>query len=232
MKSKPPVPATSKGDIAHSLVRAGIGSVPVIGNAAVELFQLLIAPPLEKRRQEWMEAVAGGLEKLEQQQKCVIDDLKSNDAFIDTVMQASQAALRNSQTEKREALRNAVLNSALPSAPDESRRQIFVNWVETLTVWHLKMLKLFADPPAWYHASKRPPPRFAISGSLSALLIDAYPELRDQRDLYDKLAKDLHGEGLLNTSSLHTMMSGSGPLERRATELGRQFLAFVSDPTA
>lgn len=58
-------PASSPGDKAHALARAGIGSIPLVGAAATELFQILIAPPLERRQQAWMEAVAEGLRRLE-----------------------------------------------------------------------------------------------------------------------------------------------------------------------
>jgi hypothetical protein len=53
-------------------------------------------------------------------------------------MHASQAALRNSQKEKLTALRNAVLNAALPNPPEESIQQMFVNFIDSLTVWHRK----------------------------------------------------------------------------------------------
>ena len=46
------VPKQSKGDVAHSLTKAGLSVIPVVGGPAVELFQLLIQPPLEKRRTE------------------------------------------------------------------------------------------------------------------------------------------------------------------------------------
>ena len=65
-------------------------------------------------------------------------------------MQASQAAIRNHQSEKREALRNAVLNAALPNAPEESIQQLFINQVDTFTVWHIRLLDLFKEPPAWF----------------------------------------------------------------------------------
>lgn len=223
-------PTATAGDHVHTVTRAGLGSIPVVGDAAIELFQAIIAPPLERRRNEWMQAVAVGLEALEAKLKCIVDDLKANDAFIDTVMQASQAALRTSQQEKLDALRNAVLNSALPSAPDDTRRQLFINWVDTLTVWHLRMLKLFADPVAWYANAGRQGPQFVIAGSLAQLLTDAYPELKNERELYDKLGKDLYQDGLCGTNGLHTGMSGTGPYEKRATELGNQLLAFIADP--
>jgi hypothetical protein len=168
-------PKATAADHAHTLTRAGISSIPIVGGAGVELFQMLVTPSLEKRKLEWMESVAEGLQRLEEKYGNIIDDLKSNDAFIDTVMQASQAAVRTSQHEKKEALRNAVLNAALPHPPDESRQLLFITWVESFTPWHLRMLKLFADPLGWYQENGRQPPQYHIAGSLSALLTDAFP---------------------------------------------------------
>lgn len=223
-------PQSSLGDHAHTLARAGVGSLPVIGAAATELFQKLIVPPLEKRRQDWMEAIAQGLRELEEKQKCVIDDLASNDVFIDTVMSASQAAIRNSQQEKREALKNSVLNAALPNPPDESRQQIFVGLVETLTVWHLRILRFFSDPARVFQEQGKQAPQYTLAGSLSQLLTTAYPELKNERNLYDQIGKDLYNRGLLGTDGFHTVMTGSGVYEKRSTEMGEQFLRFISDP--
>lgn len=229
-KTKYDPPQSSFGDHVHTLARAGVGSLPVIGAAATELFQKLLVPPLERRRQLWMESVAQGLRELEEKQKCVIDDLASNDVFIDTVMTASQAAIRTSQKEKREALKNAVLNAALPNPPDESRQQMFVGLVETLAVWHLRILRFFSDPARVFQEQGKQAPQYTIAGSLSQLLTTAYPDLKNERGLYDQIGKDLYNRGLLGTDGFHTVMSGSGVYEKRSTELGEQFLKFISEP--
>jgi hypothetical protein len=228
MEHNPPEP-TGK-DTALTLVRAGVSAIPLIGSPAVELFQLVITPPIEKRRQEWMQSIGEGLQQLEDKQLTLINDLKTNDAFIDTVMQASQAAVRTSQNEKKEALRNAVLNAALPSPPNESRQQMFITWVESYTVWHLRLLKLFANPRAWYAANNRQPPEYVIAGSLGQMLCNAYPELASERDFYDKVAKDLYNDGLFRSEHLHVNMSGMGVYEERSTPLGSELLKFISDP--
>jgi hypothetical protein len=41
---------TTVKDIAHSLVKGGLGAIPVIGSLAAEVFGLVVTPPLEKRR--------------------------------------------------------------------------------------------------------------------------------------------------------------------------------------
>jgi hypothetical protein len=54
-KEKYEVPDTAKGDVAVGVVKAAISAAPVIAGAAAELFSLVIAPPLEKRKMQWME---------------------------------------------------------------------------------------------------------------------------------------------------------------------------------
>lgn len=207
-----PVPKPDWKDRTYAIARAGLGSLPLVGAAATELFQMVITPSLERRRVEWMNSVADTLKALEEKGQLQIGDLASNEAFFDTVLHASHAALRNSQQEKREALRNAVLNAALPSPPDESRQQMFIEWVDSLTVWHLRIFVLLANPQQWFESNQKQPPQFAMSSSLSGLLTVAYPELGNQRQLYDQIAKDLYNRSLIGTDQFHTMMSASGAL--------------------
>ncbi|PWR72560.1 hypothetical protein [Methanospirillum lacunae] len=49
--------APSYGDYAHAGVKAGLSFVPVIGGPISEFFSMVIAPPLEKRRDEWMTTI-------------------------------------------------------------------------------------------------------------------------------------------------------------------------------
>ena len=48
-----------------------------------------------------------------------LKSLQTNDIFIDTVLKATQAAIRTNQQEKKKALLNAVLNAALPNPPEK-----------------------------------------------------------------------------------------------------------------
>ena len=47
------IPKSTKTDHLHTMVRAGLGMLPVVGNPAAELFNSIITPPIEKRRDEW-----------------------------------------------------------------------------------------------------------------------------------------------------------------------------------
>ncbi len=206
------------GDAVHALAKAGFSAIPVVGGPAVELFQYVVQPPLEKRREAWMEDVGQRLKELESQ-GLKLEDLQSNEEFITAVMQASQVALRTHQTEKLAALRNAVLNVAKGQAPEETIQHLFLDYVDSLTERHLQILKIFQAPV---------PPPGSTMGGLGNVLEHNLPELRGRRELYDQLWKDLYSRGLVNTDSLHGTMSGMGLVQKRTTGLGDEFLKFIS----
>lgn len=224
---EPPLP--SLGDAAHAIARAGLSFIPVVGGPAVELLNTIVMPPLQRRREKWMRDVGEALQRLEAHGKVRLDGLSTNDDFVDTAVRATMTALRTSQEEKRAALRNAVLNAALPTAPDQAVQEMFVRWVEELTVWHLRILKLFQDPRAW---AERKDIQYSgsMSTSLAQILETGLPQLRGRREFYDQVWNELHQRGLVNTSKLQGMMTAEGALERRTTEIGDAFLRFISEP--
>lgn len=132
----------SKGDLAYTIVKAGISAVPIVGGPATELFSAIITPPLSRRRDAWIESIAEGLERLVQKVDGFrIEDLAENKSFITIVMHASQIAIRNHQGEKLEALRNAILNSALVNPIEDDLQLIFLKFIDDLTPWHFRILE-------------------------------------------------------------------------------------------
>ena len=224
-------PKESLGDHAHAVVRSGLGAIPFGGTAAVELFNKVVTPPLERRRDEWRESVGDRLSALESARVVNLDELQENDAFITIVMHASQAALRNHEDEKLDALRNAVLNAALPEPIDESIQQMFVRYVDELTVWHIRLLRLFQNPVAWFQENDATPPTFAISSSLDRLIAAAYPDLGRRGDLWKLIANELHTKGLFAGGNLRTMMSADDAFQKRTTDLGDEFLRYITEPS-
>ena len=212
------VPQRSKGDVAHAIVKAGLSAVPMVGGPAVELFQYLVQPPLDKRREAWMKEVGEKLQQLEKK-GLDLDKLLDNEPFISAVMQASQAALRTHKAEKLTALRNAVLNIASGQAPEETVQHLLLSFVDQLSEMHLRIIKVFSAPEA--------PPGLSIGG-LGNVLEHNIPEPRGQRELYDQLWRDLYARGLVNTDGLHVTMSGNGLIQRRTTALGEALLKLIS----
>jgi hypothetical protein len=222
-------PEATPSDIVHKVVKGTLSMIPIVGGTAAELFAAIVIPPLERRRAEWMRAVGKDLQRLEAEGKINVDELANSDEFIDTVLQATQIALRNQKEEKLRALRAAVVHTAQGLSPGETLRHIFLRYVDELTEWHLRVLELFHDPKTWYERNTKEPPSF-IMGGLSSILEDALPELRDKRPIYDQIWTDLYQRGLVNTQGLHSTMSGTGLFARRTSELGARFLAFIQEP--
>ena len=54
-------------------------------------------------------------------------DLQENEKFFTTLVHASNTAIRNHEEEKLNALRNAVLNSALPGAPSDTMQRAILH---------------------------------------------------------------------------------------------------------
>ena len=52
------------GDKAHLGARTLIAAIPVLGGPALEIFNALILPPIEKRRAEWMKRVSEAIVEL------------------------------------------------------------------------------------------------------------------------------------------------------------------------
>jgi hypothetical protein len=224
-------PQKSIGDVAHALAKSVISQTPIVGAPAAEIFALVVTPPYERRRDEWIENIGNGLKELaEEVEGFKIEELSQNEAFITTVTHASQVAIRNHQKEKLEALRNAVLNAALPNAPEEDLQLMFLTYIDSLTTWHLAILSYLNDPREWGNRHGVTYPEWHMGG-VSTGLEHAFPELRGKQDTYDVFVKDLHSRGLIRTDSLHTTVSGGSILASLTSTLGKQFIQFITTPS-
>jgi len=205
----------SIGDIVDSTVKASLSLIPILSGPASELFQKIITPPLEKRRITWLKNLSERISELENK-GLKIEDLKNNQMFISVVMISTQSVIKNHQKEKIEALKNAVINTALKQNYEETKVFMFLSFIDSLSAMHLKILKLFQSP-----YSTR------TSGSLKNIIEDNVKELVGKKELSKQLWKDLLSRGLVNTEGILTTMSENGLLEKRTTEFGDEFLRFI-----
>jgi hypothetical protein len=224
----PDEPKKSAGDLVHSAVRAAASAIPVIGGPAAELFNAIVAPPLERRREAWLERVADGVRELQDRVEGLTpESLSANEVFVTSLLHATQIAGRTHEDEKLEALRNAVVSSALPGAPDEALQQMFLNYVDDFTPWHLHILNFFDDPGEWMRRKGVPLPGWQ-AGAPASVLEHCMPELAGRRGFYDTILASLEQRGLLGSGGIHTMTSGPGLFSSRTTTIGKEFLHFVS----
>jgi len=214
---------------AHRVARAAFSGVPALGGALVEAFNALIEPPMARRKTEWVGQVTEAINELYQKGFVTENDLQENEKFFTTLVHASNVAIKNHEKEKLEALRNAVLNSALPGAPDDTLQQLFLNLINSCTSWHIAILRLFQEPKQWARNNGHQFPNWSMGG-ITSVIESAYPKLQGQQGLYRLVWQELYRNGLLNTDGLGTTMTGSGMLAKRTTAIGDKFVEFISEP--
>jgi hypothetical protein len=218
-------PKKNIGDHLHLAGRTILSVIPKFGGAAVELFNAVITPPLERRRNEWLKSLADRLSCLEQEGRLRIEDLANNDEFVSAVLQATTAALRNHRREKLEALRNAVLNSALGLSPEDTKREIFLSLVDQFSALHLKALAALADSTGRKSGARVKTNIEAITDSA----LTSMPELKSESDLVRIVVEDMCHKGLLFWTR-NGLVSFIPTDARQITPLGEEFLRFISEP--
>ena len=229
-------PQTNRSDFVHTGAKAVLSAIPIIGGPASELFSLVVTPSLSKRRDEWIESIAKGLKELEEHvESFTIENLRENDSFVSAVMYASAVAIRNHQKEKLEALKNAVLNTAMPNAPEEDYQLMFLNFVDSLTEGHLRMLKILDD-----YRAQQPRNR---SGGVQIEFIDksnenavsarkVLPDMGVRQAFHDQVLRDLQRRGLLKIDMGYDSHLIQKIVYAQPTDLGKQLLAFINSPLA
>jgi hypothetical protein len=219
-------------DAGLAVVKAAAGSVPVVGAAAAELINFVVTPPLEARRNQWLNELASDLDALQ----LAVDDfsiaaLSRNDDFVSAVALGVGAAARASQQDKRDMLRHAVLNTALGRVPDFDMQSVLMGYLEYLSPLHVQLLRVFRDPRAALAEVGSDLEQSLFMGAAPSQVVEeVLPDLKGRGDVYDFLWQDLFQRRLVNADSLHGMMTKDGVLAARTTSLGDQFLAFLSEP--
>jgi len=222
------VPTSGATDTALSVVKAAISAVPVFGGPAVELMNLVIMPPLERRRVEWMNQVADRLRDLQDNDRDFdLESLQNNHQFISIILTATSIAMKTHREEKLSALQSAVVNTALKIDVEEHLQYMFLQYVDQLTPLHVKIVWYFHDPAGWLDRRSLTFP-YQMAGADKGLEI-GIPELVDQRAIYSPMVDDLHYKGLItgDRQLLGTLMSKSGVLGKRTTLIGDKFLRYI-----
>ena len=215
------------GDVVRAVPDAILGAVPGAG-AATPFLALVCSTPAQRRRDDYLQDMSDRLRALEDAGLLTRDDLDSED-FITAVLRTVPAAMSTAAAEKRTALRNASLNTALGRQPSEDLFEMFLRYVEELTPLHIKLLVLFDDPDGRCREAGLD---FSglLAGSPWQIVCGFYPALTDEENVCSHAWSELNVRGLVNTDSLRSTMSGSGLMARRTSDLGQRFVQFIREP--
>ncbi|MGA2887672.1 MAG: hypothetical protein ABSE51_06435 [Terracidiphilus sp.] len=236
-------PEPRAADVAQGTVRAGLAAIPLVGGSITELMSMVLTPAVARRRDGWLKDLADDFEDLKRKvEGFKFENLAENEAFVSAKIQATLIAIGTHQQEKRKMLRNALLNIALGHAPDEDVQQMFLSYLDSLTSWHIRILAFFKNPLDTLAQAERElrlpqgPPGY-LMGSPNQILERTFPDLQGQRLFYDQIIKDLYNRGLViseliyvENAHLDITMMNHGATEKRTTDAGDSFLAFVSSP--
>ena len=85
MSDIPDRPEKSAADVAYGVVKAAVSGIPVAGGPAAELLGLIFGPPLERRREQWLEQLGDAVKELQDRDaELTPEKLSQNEAFITT----------------------------------------------------------------------------------------------------------------------------------------------------
>lgn len=222
------LPSRDGRDTTHDLVKLGMS---ILSLDAAGVFDLLLTPPFQRRLDDWRRDITEKLNALYERGELSIEALSASEVFQTTLINATLAATRTHQEKKRRSLRNAVLNSALPGAPDEIRQEMFIRWLDEMTAWHILILALFdrphvpeieIDSPDWVMNVAR--------DHLADFIQRAYPEMRGHSPTYFTIVQDLHSKALIANKVPEIGVATRMDRSPKVTPLGKEFLEFITSP--
>jgi len=205
-----------------------LATIPVFGGTAAEILSLVLEPPVTRRRDDWLRELAEAVDGLKAKvDGFKIEDLANNEAFVSAAIQATRIAVSTHQATKREMLRNALLNVAAGTGPQEDLQEVFIAAIETLSPTHMKVLKFLwtgltdLDKAGLWN-SLHP---YAL-GNYSTAIGQLYPDLKGQDDLLSFVMTDLHSRGFSKVARPGGSFAGAPAV----TNMGIEFLRFVLEP--
>jgi hypothetical protein len=226
-------PTSDAKDKIYNVVKM---SVALLSLDAPDVFSMIVKPPLEKRLEDWQVSVVEKLAELDERLNSItIENLSQNRVFITAIANVTPLVLRTHREDKLDALRNIVLNAALPNAPHDDLQIMFIQMVDTFTSWHVTLLKFFAHPK-WYIQLDYPESLDDIPAEEAIeKLMSIFPELKQQPAFTNKVVNDLSYNRLIALPEVRLdkrgIVSDDSPVDPNIiTELGKQFLNFTKSP--
>lgn len=221
-------PEPDEADVAHATARALLSTLPVIGGPAAELFSQVITPALSRRRDEWLKDLADAVDRLEAARgNFKVENLVSDERFLSAVIQTTRSAIATHEPDKREMLRNALLNSVASPSSIEGIEDLFFALIDSFSVSHIKVLEFIWKGVATLNEAGKwnPMDPYRYHDYRSAIG-EVYPELKGQDGLISCLMADLRSKGLSTVVGPDDVFPKSSGI----TNMGIQFLNFILEP--
>lgn len=213
-------------DKAFSITKAVAGLLPVAGMAAT-LVDEFIPSEVNKRRDALLLKLEKDFESLPE----TIKEALQKPFFISIFMQSFRSAMATEKEEKIDAYRAIILNVLIAQTPDEDEIEVMLKITDTLTPLHIKLIKIFVDPPRYLEDNPEAKARFGNPsmggiGHLISACLPNYPQ-----DLINVALRDINNSGIGNGMDSAATMTESGILACRITDFGKRYLKLITLPS-
>lgn len=212
--------------------------IPVFSALWTPLFAMLSSryrSPFERRLQRWRETI-GEVSSILESRVGDLEKLLSDESFITIVQHASEVAIRTHREEKIQALRNAIINTGCNIDIDEDLQTSFIRYVEELSSSHLMLLEFFV-------LAEQDLCKVMNYDEIFQTFKRYNPEVELRREHFRAFCQDLTARGLLHIlqgmydsdlgmMSIVTQASDDPPPNVRVTEVGTDFLRYITDHPA
>lgn len=198
--------------------KTALSAIPTGGTLLTGVWDAIKSHCAQKRLMDWQNIIEERLSKLDN----TLEDVGENENFTSAMFQATELAIKTSESAKREYLANAVCHS-LTCPFEESVIMMFFNMIGKYTLWHLKILDFFQNPRKFNAVNEA---KYCM-GSPKTVLFEVYPELQDKEPYVDRIVKELYADGLMSIEDLNCTMTSSGMVASRVTSIGEDFIKFI-----
>ena len=220
------LPDTAEVDMVDTALQVGLNLIPVVGGTVAAAAALMTKQVVKQRTEIFFQSVVDKLEEL----GIRVDQLEQlQETFASRIQQGILAAQHTNQQDKLEALRNAVVNCVLPTAPEETLQQIFISLVDELSDLHLRLVVFLVEPTRfgmdpddvqYLHGLNPRNPR----ATWDILEQNVAPRMR--RDLVNLCFEDLVRHGLAENNTGTERFGGAGI--PRINTIGLDFYHFIT----
>ncbi|MDN3617206.1 hypothetical protein [Vibrio gallaecicus] len=112
--------------------------------AGSNILQALLTAPYEKRLEKWCVEVTDAVNTLVTQKGFSIEEIQSNEQFIDFLLSLSQTAVKTSQKEKLEYLKSVLINATVVVFDDQEEYNYYLALLDGFSVAHIVVLMTYS----------------------------------------------------------------------------------------
>jgi hypothetical protein len=217
------IPDGGWADRVRTLILGGLGYIPIAGQAATALVDILWQPAFERRVQKYLEYLVRNLQTLDNR-VADLEVLAGRDVAVSIGIAGARAAGNTHDSTKLHYLANTVSRVTADKTWDSNADMaiILLQMIDGLTITHIQILELTADPTKWGDMS--PTGQYGDDAPLK-ILAEALPAV--DNFILKTIGSDLLNKGLVVPE--YMFFGGSNLSRQGATELGLRLLALIRE---